>query len=153
MLRLGIIRFSIWSKSPGQYSDRFKLLVYLGLSKSQSIRIQADSLAKEFNELLNSKGPNRPQVQQIYQNATGKSLFRSSHPIPVPTPRDGGTGGMTTAQATRSNKLLVNPSLILGMASTAYVTDPKFNQHYSQVLVLIRADPQTLDIPKMLLIC
>jgi len=91
----------IFGASPaGQYSDRSPgSLVYHGLSGNPKYKDQADSLAKEFNELLNSKGPTDPQVQQIYQNATGKSLF-SDHPYlnPMSKPRDGGNpGGMTTA--------------------------------------------------------
>ena len=91
----------VFGASPaGQYSDRSpSSLVYHGLSANPKYKDQADDLAKEFNELLISKGPTDPQVQQIYQNATGKSLF-SDHPYlnPMSKPRDGGNpGGTTTA--------------------------------------------------------
>ena len=101
----------IFGASPaGQYSDRSPAsLVYHGLSGNPKYKDQADSLAKEFNDLLNSKGPTDPQVQQIYQNATGQSLF-SDHPYlnPMSKPRDGGNPGGKTPSAPKQPKQTTN---------------------------------------------
>ena len=145
----------VFGASPaGQYSDRSPAsLVYHGLSGNPKYKDQADSLAKEFNELLNSKGPTDPQVQQIYQNATGKSLF-SDHPYlnPMSKPRDGGNpGGMTTAPKQPDPKQTTGkPPINPGMASTAYVTDPKVPNPVTTPKPGFGsgADPKPVDIPK-----
>ena len=145
----------VFGASPaGQYSDRSPAsLVYHGLSGNPKYKDQADSLAKEFNELLNSKGPTDPQVQQIYQNATGKSLF-SDHPYlnPMSKPRDGGNPvGMTTAPKQPDPKQTTGkPPINPGMASTAYVTDPKVPNPVTTPKPGFGsgADPKPVDIPK-----
>ena len=48
--------------------------VYNGLIQNPEYKDKADSIADNFVDLFNSKGPNDPEVQQAYRGATGRDL-------------------------------------------------------------------------------